>query len=106
MRFSGALMILSVFVGCQTQPPAAPVDKAAIVGELTTAQHAYAQAWSNKDMEAISGKMVSDGFFSQPVTYENPDIATVQVECRIATGAQARIRIGTFIIEPMQNTVV
>lgn len=58
------------------------------------------------DMEAINGKMVSDGYFSQPITYENPEICQILVECRIATGAQARVRIRTFIIEPLQVTVI
>jgi hypothetical protein len=58
------------------------------------------------DMEAINGKMVSDGYFSMPVTYQNPEVCGITVECRVAIGAQARVRIGTFIIEPLQNTVI
>jgi hypothetical protein len=57
------------------------------------------------DFEAMYGKLVDDGYFSQPVTYENPEIATVQVEVRIA-GPAARVRLGCFIIEPLQNTTV
>lgn len=58
------------------------------------------------DMENINGKMVSDGYFSQIVTYQNPDIATVNVECRVAIAAGARIKLGCFIIETMQTTVI
>ena len=58
------------------------------------------------DLEAINGKMVSDGYFSQPVTFENPDVVGINVECRIATLAQARVRVGTLIIEPLQATVI
>lgn len=60
------------------------------------------------DMEAINGKLVSDGYFSMPITYENPDVVTINVECRVALGAGvgARVRLGTFIIEPKQATVI
>lgn len=58
------------------------------------------------DMEAINGKLVADGYFSMPVTYENPDVVTILVEVRIATAAQARVRLGSLIIEPLQATVV
>lgn len=58
------------------------------------------------DMENLNGKMVDDGYFSQVVTYQNPDIATVQVECRVAIAAGARIKLGCFIIETMQTTVI
>jgi len=60
---------------------------------------------SRFDMEAINGKTVSDGYFSQPVTFENPNVVGVNVECRIATLAQARVRVGALIIEPLQATV-
>lgn len=58
------------------------------------------------DLEAIYGKMESDAYFSAPLTFENPDVATVQVEARVATGLGCRVRLGTFIIEPLQATVV
>lgn len=58
------------------------------------------------DMEAINGKMVSDGYFSMPITYENPDVVTINVEARLATLAGARVRLGCFIIEPLQATVI
>jgi len=58
------------------------------------------------DMEAIYGKTVADAYFSQPVTFENPDIATIQVEARVAIGVGSRTRLGCLIIEPLQNTVV
>ena len=58
------------------------------------------------DMEALYGKMVSDGYFSQPITYENPEVCQVQVECRIAIAVGCRIRLGCLIIEPLQQTVI
>jgi len=58
------------------------------------------------DMENINGKMVSDGYFSQPVTYENPDVCAVTVEARVAIAVGARVKLGCFIVEPLQNTVI
>ena len=58
------------------------------------------------DMEALYGKTVSDGYFSQPISYENPEVCQVQVECRVAIAVGARIRLGCFIIEPLQQTVI
>ncbi len=58
------------------------------------------------DMEAINGKLVADGYFSMPVTYQEPDVVNITVECRIATLAQARVRVGCLIIEPLQATVI
>jgi len=67
---------------------------------------AAANLKSHFDMEALYGKTVSDGYFSMPVTYENPDIATIQVECRIAIAVGCRVRMGCLIAEPLQATVV
>lgn len=58
------------------------------------------------DCEALYGKQVADGYFSQIVTYENPEVCTVQAEARVILGAGCRVRIGTFIVEPLQNTVI
>jgi hypothetical protein len=58
------------------------------------------------DLENLYGKNVSDGYFSFPVTYENPEIATVNVSARVALLAGCRVKLGCFIIETMQTTVV
>jgi hypothetical protein len=78
------------------------------VAMLQFRKGAAANLLAQFDMEALYGKMVSDGYFSQPVTYENPDIATVNAIARVVLGAGngCRIRLGTFIVEPLQNTVI
>ena len=78
------------------------------VAMLQFRKGAAANLLAQFDMEAIYGKTVGDGYFSQPVTYENPEIATVNAVARVALGAGAgcRIRLGTFIIEPIQNTTI
>ncbi len=53
MKFAWILMLLFAIVGCQAEQSAVPVDIDAIVQELTTAQYAYAEAWSNLDMDTI-----------------------------------------------------
>jgi len=58
------------------------------------------------NLENLYGKQVQDGYFSLPVTYENPEIATVQARSRVLLGIGCRIKLGTFIIETMQTTVV
>lgn len=58
------------------------------------------------DLENLYGKTVADGYFSQLVNYENPEICTCNVECRVAIGVGCRVKLGTFIIETMQTTVV
>jgi hypothetical protein len=58
------------------------------------------------DLEALYGKVSPDGYFSQPVTYESPEILTANVECRVAIAVGCRIRLGCVIIEPLQNTVI
>lgn len=58
------------------------------------------------DMEALYGKSVQDGYLSQPVTYQNPEVCTCQVEARAAIAVGCRVRLGCFIIEPLQNTVI
>ena len=58
------------------------------------------------DMENVNGKVVSDGYFSQPISYESPDVCQALVECRIAIAAAGRIKLGVFIIEPLQATVI
>lgn len=58
------------------------------------------------DLEALYGKMVSDGYFTKPVVYDPMEIITSQVEARVAIGVGCRVRLGTLIIEPIQVTLV
>ncbi len=51
------------------------------------------------DLEGLASCLKPDGFLSQPVVYDPQDVLNIVVRCRIVTGAQARVRIGTFIIE-------
>jgi hypothetical protein len=80
----------------------AALDEAGILQFRTGAQ---ANLKYQFDLENLYGKMVSDGYFSFPVTYENPEIATVTVTARVATLAGCRVKLGTFIIETMQSTL-
>jgi len=58
------------------------------------------------DVESVYGMTMAAGYFSQPVCYENPDIVTAQIECRVVTAAGCRFHLGMFIIEPLKNTVI
>lgn len=58
------------------------------------------------DLEALYGKMSTDGYFSQPVTYDPREIITATVEARVATGLTCRVHVGSLVIEPIQQTLV
>lgn len=59
------------------------------------------------ELESLYGKDVQDGYFSNPVTYQNPDQATVLVTCRAALGAVGcRVKLGCIVIENRQNTTI
>lgn len=60
------------------------------------------------DIENIYGKTeCNDGYFSQIVTYANPEIATVNAQARVVLGAGVgcRVKLGTFVIETMETTL-
>jgi len=60
------------------------------------------------DLEELYGQQSLSGYFNTPVTYENPDIATVTVTSRIILGAAVgcRVRLMAFVIERAQNTLI
>jgi len=58
------------------------------------------------DLESLQTKTMNDGYFSKPVVYEPQEIATIQAEARVAIAVGCRIRLGCFIIEPLQVTTV
>lgn len=57
-------------------------------------------------LESLYSGDNSSGFFSQPVCYDPQEIANIQIRARVATGVGARIRLRTFIAEPIQQTVI
>lgn len=58
------------------------------------------------DLEGLYAVQEASGYFSQPVFYDPQEIANVQIRARVATGVAARVRLSTFIAEPIQNTVI
>jgi len=58
------------------------------------------------DLESLYGGMSATGYFSQPVYYDPQEVTTIQVLARVATGAAARVRLMTFVAEPIQQTVI
>ena len=58
------------------------------------------------DLEALYGKLSTDGYLTKPVVYDPREIITATVRARVATAAGCRVRLGTFVIEPIQVTIV
>lgn len=58
------------------------------------------------DLEVLYSKLTADGYFTKPVVYDPREIITATVRARVATGLGCRVRLGTFIIEPIQVTIV
>lgn len=58
------------------------------------------------DLETLYSKLSADGYFTKPVVYDPIEIITAQVECRVATAAACRVKLGCLIIEPIQVTLV
>lgn len=58
------------------------------------------------DIESLYSGLSPAGYFSQPVNYDPQEIANIQIRARVATGAGARVRLATFIAEPIQQTVI
>ena len=52
------------------------------------------------DLEELAVKQSLSGYFTEPVVYKPQKVMNIQVTPRIATGAQARVRLGCFIVEP------
>jgi hypothetical protein len=58
------------------------------------------------DTEGLYAGLSTSGYFSQPVVYDPQEYANVQIRARFATGVGARVRLATFIAEPIQQTVI
>ncbi len=52
------------------------------------------------DLEGLATKLVSDGYFTYLPVYDPTRVMNIVVRCRVVTNAQARVRLGCFIIEP------
>ena len=50
--------------------------------------------------EVLDAKDESDGYFTEPVVYDNQRVLNIVATCRVATALAARIILGCFIIEP------
>jgi len=52
------------------------------------------------DLEQLDGYLVPSGYLSEPVVYDPQQVLNVVATARIATGAQCRLILGCYIIEP------
>lgn len=52
------------------------------------------------DLETLTVKQSMEGYFTEPVVYDPQRVLNVVVRTRINTGAQERVHLGCFIIEP------
>lgn len=57
------------------------------------------------DLEMLDAKDTLEGYFSEPVIIDPRQNFAVQVLARIATGAAARVQLGTFVFELAGRTV-
>ena len=57
-------------------------------------------------LEGLYGGLNASGYFSQPIFYDPQEIANIQIRARLATAVGARVRLMTFIAEPIQTTVI
>lgn len=60
---------------------------------------------SEFDLEQLINGWVTEGYFSEVQVIDPQRQFAVQVTCRIATGALARIQLGAFIIEPIGQRI-
>lgn len=58
------------------------------------------------DLEKLYVGTSSAGYFSQPVCYDPQEVVNIQVRARLATAAGCRMRLMTFIAEPIQTNVI
>jgi len=57
------------------------------------------------DLEQLVNWLVVEGYFSEPVVIDPTLTYAVQVLCRIATAAVARVQLGAFVFEPAGQTI-
>jgi len=55
--------------------------------------------------EVLDTKMETDGYFTEPVVYDNQRVLNIVVTARVATLVAARVILGCFIIEPRGGVV-
>ena len=56
-------------------------------------------------LEALTTKLMPEGFLSEPVIYLKQQIMNVVVRCRIVTTARERVSLGCLIVEPAGQTI-
>lgn len=57
------------------------------------------------DLEQLVNRLETDGYLSEPVIIDPTGTFAVQVLCRIATAALARVQLGALIFEPAGTTI-
>lgn len=57
------------------------------------------------DVEQIASYLVPCGYFTEPIVYDPQAVLNIRVVCRIATGLLARVILGCYIVEPLQQTI-
>lgn len=57
------------------------------------------------DLEQIEAQLITEGYFSLPIAYDPQDVLNVVVTSKIATGLQAAVVLGCYIIEPVGTTI-
>ena len=58
------------------------------------------------DVQQLATMMRVDGFFSEPVVWDNNTAYSVDVLCQIATGVAAQVIFKNFVLEPAGTTNV
>ena len=57
------------------------------------------------DLEQLVTKMEVEGYFTEPVVFLPQAVMNIVVTCRIVTNLLARVPLGVFIVEPVQQTI-
>lgn len=86
---------VAVFYKIQIETAPVPVNQLAF-REGAAAGTTYAVF----DLEGLCSTIKPDGYFTEPVVYDPQKVMNIVVTARIATAAQARVRLGCLIIEP------
>lgn len=58
------------------------------------------------DLQSQNTRLAYDAYFSEPIVFDPQEVFAVQVLCRIATGAAARIHLHNFLFGPAGQTVL
>jgi hypothetical protein len=57
------------------------------------------------DLEQLAEQERLQGYFTEPVVIDPTITFAIQTLCRIATGAAARVQLGSFVVEPAGQTI-